>query len=209
MAARARRLYGPRAMEGREEGDPGYDDWFDEPEPPTDTQSGAGRAVYDGDDEVWVLPEEDHPQSGRRRELVIAGRTLTTTQMAIIAGSIIALIIAILAATGAFSSSKPSPPPVATPPPPPKTTTTVTTQTVTTPAVQAPDTTLSPGDTGSQVKILQQALNSLGYSVGKPDGDYGPATQTAVEKFQVAKGLAEDGVVGPETLAKLQQALSG
>ena len=210
MAARPLRLYGPQAMEGREERDPGYDDWFDEPEPPTETQSGTGRAVHDGgDDEVWVLPEEESPRAGHRREFVVAGRTLTTTQVAIIAGSLLALILAILAAAGVFSSSKPAAPPVATPPPPPKATTTVTTPTNPTPAVQAPDTTLSPGDTGSQVKILQQALNSLSYSVGKVDGDYGAATQIAVEKFQVAKGLAEDGVVGPETLAKLQQALAG
>jgi hypothetical protein len=74
-------------MEGREERDPGYDDWFDEPEPPTETQSGAGRAVHDGgDDEVWVLPEEESPRAGHRREFVVAGRTLTTTQVAIIAG---------------------------------------------------------------------------------------------------------------------------
>jgi peptidoglycan hydrolase-like protein with peptidoglycan-binding domain len=59
------------------------------------------------------------------------------------------------------------------------------------------------------VKILQRALNALGYPVGKPDGDYGPVTQTAVEKFQVAKNLPEDGVVGPQTLAALRQALSG
>jgi Putative peptidoglycan binding domain len=209
VAARPRRLYGPQAMEGREGPDPGYDDWFDEPEPPAETQSSAGRAAYEGDDEVWVLPEEESPRAGHRREFVVAGRTLTTTQVAIIAGSILALLLAILAAAGVFSSSKPAAPPVATPPPPPKVTTTATTNTVTTPTVQAPNTTLSPGDTGSQVKLLQQALISLGYTLGKPDGDYGPATQVAVEKFQVAKGLAEDGVVGPETLAKLQQALAG
>ena len=209
MAARPRRLYGPQAMEGREERDPGYDDWFDEPEPPAETQSGAGRPVYDGDDEVWVVPEEESPREGHRREFVVAGRTLTTTQVAIIAGSILALILAILAAAGAFSSSKPAAPPVVTSPPPPKVTTTAPATTATTPSVRAPDTTLSPGDTGPQVKTLQQALNSLGYSVGKVDGDYGPATQVAVEKFQVAKGIAEDGVVGPETLAKLQQSLAG
>jgi peptidoglycan hydrolase-like protein with peptidoglycan-binding domain len=75
--------------------------------------------------------------------------------------------------------------------------------------VQAPAQTLSPGATGSQVKILQRALASLGFSPGKADGDYGPSTQIAVEKFQVSKGLAEDGVVGQQTLAALQQALSG
>jgi peptidoglycan hydrolase-like protein with peptidoglycan-binding domain len=59
------------------------------------------------------------------------------------------------------------------------------------------------------VKDLQRALTALGYSPGKADGNYGPATQIAVEKFQVAKKLAEDGVVGQQTLAALQQALSG
>jgi peptidoglycan hydrolase-like protein with peptidoglycan-binding domain len=59
------------------------------------------------------------------------------------------------------------------------------------------------------VKILQRALAALGFSPGTPDGDYGPSTQNAVERFQVAKGLAEDGVVGPATLAALQKALSG
>ena len=57
--------------------------------------------------------------------------------------------------------------------------------------------------------ILQRALATLGYSPGKPDGDYGPSTQSAVESFQSAKGLLADGIVGPETLAKLQQELAG
>jgi peptidoglycan hydrolase-like protein with peptidoglycan-binding domain len=81
--------------------------------------------------------------------------------------------------------------------------------TPTKPTTQAPQQTLKPGDTGEQVKILQQALTALHFSPGKADGDYGPSTQVAVEKFQLAKGLAEDGVVGPQTLAALQQALSG
>jgi hypothetical protein len=193
-------------MEGR---DPGYDDWFDEPEPPTDTQGDAPRVAHDADDEVWVLPEDDEPRRTARREIVVAGRTLTTTQVAIIAGSFVVLLIAILAATGVFSSSKPATPPVTTPttPPPPKTTSAVTTNT--TPAATAPSQTLSPGATGSEVKTLQLALKSLGYDPGTPDGNYGPSTEAAVSKFQAANGLATDGVVGPATLAKLQQALSG
>jgi hypothetical protein len=195
-------------MEG-ERRDPGYDDWFDEPEPPSETQSSARRDVYDGDDEVWVLPEEEDTgrTRGGRSGIVIAGRTPTTTQVVIIALSILAVILALLAAFGAFSSN-PSVPTVSTPPPPPTTTQATTTQT-TTQTTQAPSQTLKPGDTGPQVKQLQEALNSLGYSVGKPDGDYGPATQSAVEQFQAANNLATDGVVGPETLAKLQQSLSG
>jgi murein L,D-transpeptidase YcbB/YkuD len=35
------------------------------------------------------------------------------------------------------------------------------------------------------------------------------ATKVAVERFQIAKGLAEDGVVGQQTLAALQKALAG
>jgi hypothetical protein len=193
-------------MEGR---DPGYDDWFDEPEPPTDTQGESARAAHDADDEVWVLPEDDEPRRTGRREIVVAGRTLTTMQVAIIAGSFVVLLIAILAAAGVFSSSKAAAPPVTTPttPPPPKTTSAATTST--TPAATAPSQTLSPGATGSEVKTLQQALKSLGYDPGTPDGNYGPSTEAAVSKFQAANGLATDGVVGPATLAKLQQALSG
>jgi hypothetical protein len=193
-------------MEGR---DPGYDDWFDEPEPPTDTQGESARAAHDADDEVWVLPEDDEPRRTGRREIVVAGRTLTTMQVAIIAGSFVVLLIAILAAAGVFSSSKAPAPPVTTPttPPPPKTTSAATTST--TPAATAPSQTLSPGATGSEVKTLQQALKALGFDPGTPDGNYGPSTESAVSKFQAANGLATDGVVGPATLAKLQQALSG
>ena len=79
----------------------------------------------------------------------------------------------------------------------------------TTPTTEAPAQQLNPGDTGSQVKVLQRALTKLGFSPGTPDGDYGPSTQIAVEKFQLAKGLGEDGIVGQETLAALQKALSG
>lgn len=194
-------------MEGHEGPGPGYDDWFDEPEPPTETQSGANRGVYEETEEVWVLPEEEGDSPGQR-EFVIGGRTLTMTQVAIIALSVLAIFFAILAAAGVFDNGKAAAPPVSTPtvtPPP----TTNTTPANTTPAVAAPSETLKPGDTGAQVKTLQKALASLGFSPGTPDGDYGPATQVAVEKFQIAKNLAEDGIVGPATLAALQRALSG
>ena len=72
--------------------DPGYDDWFDEPEPPSETQSGANRGVYEDDaDEVWVLPEDEDDRSPGQREFVIAGRTLTMTQVAIIGLSVLAV----------------------------------------------------------------------------------------------------------------------
>jgi putative peptidoglycan binding protein len=195
-------------MEGREEGDPGYDDWFDEPEALTETQSGANRGVYEDAEEVWVLPEdEDAHARARRGEIAIGNWTVTTTQAAIIAVSVIAVVLAILAATGAFSSNKAAVPPVTTPRPPATVTVTAPTTNATPPA-QAPQQTLNPGDTGAQVKVLQQALTALGFSPGKADGDYGPTTQSEVEKFQLSKGLTPDGVVGQQTLAALQQALS-
>jgi hypothetical protein len=196
-------------MEAHEEPrDPGYDDWFDEPEPRTETQSGANRGVYEDVEEVWVLPEDEDARSPGHREIVIAGRTLTVTQVAIIALSVLAIFFAILAAAGVFNGNKAAAPPV-TPPVKPVKPVKTNTNPVTTPSTQAPATTLKPGDTGSQVKTLQRALATLGFSPGTPDGDYGPATQVAVEKFQVAKRLAEDGVVGPATLAALQRALAG
>jgi len=196
-------------MEAHEEPrDPGYDDWFDEPAPPTETQSGANRGVYEDVEEVWVLPEDEDARSAGHREFVIAGRTLTMTQVAIIGLSLLAIFFAILAAAGVFNGSKTAAPPVA-PPVKHVTVTVPATNPVTTPSAQAPAQTLKPGDTGAQVKTLQRALATLGFSAGKPDGDYGPATQVAVERFQVAKGLAEDGIVGPATLAALQRALSG
>jgi hypothetical protein len=196
-------------MEAHEEPrDPGYDDWFDEPEPLTETQSGANRGVYEDVEEVWVLPEDEDARSPGHRDIVIAGRTLTVTQVAIIALSVLAIFFAILAAAGVFNGNKAAAPPV-TPPVKPVKPVKTNTNPVTTPSTQAPATTLKPGDTGSQVKTLQRALATLGFSPGTPDGDYGPATQVAVEKFQVAKRLAEDGVVGPATLAALQRALAG
>ena len=196
-------------MEAPGPNDPGYDDWFDEPEPPTETQSGANRGVYEDAEEVWVLPEDEDSGSSDQREFVIAGRTLTTTQVAIIALSLLAIFFAILAAVGVFNGNKTSVPPVTTPTVRSPTTTANTTPTNTTPAVQAPtQTPLKLGDTGPQVKDLQKALASVGFSPDTPDGDYGLATQVAVEKFQIAKGLGEDGIYGPATLAALQKALN-
>jgi peptidoglycan hydrolase-like protein with peptidoglycan-binding domain len=195
-------------MEAREEPrGPGYDDWFDEPEPPTDTRSGANRDVYEDLEEVWVLPEDEDTRSPGQREIVIAGRTLTMTQVAILSLSGVAIILALLAAFGAFNGNKAAAPPVT-----PTHRITVTVQNTapanTAPAVQAPAQTLTPGATGSQVKVLQRALTALGFKA-TADGDYGPSTESAVKQFQVSKGLTADGVVGPATLNALQKAVGG
>lgn len=209
MAEGSGTRYGPQDMEGREERGPGFDDWFDEPEPPSETAGRVGRGVYD-DPEDWVVPEEIRSDAAPRRDMVIGGRTVTPTQIAIVAVSFIVLLLAVLAAAGVFSSNPPAAAPSATTAsPPPKVTPSTSTPTSTTPTAQAPTTTLSPGATGTQVKNLQRALTALGFSPGAADGSYGPATKIAVEKFQQSKGLAEDGVVGPETLAAIRKALSG
>lgn len=196
-------------MEGRDERDPGFDDWFDEPEPPTETQSAVGRGTYEDADE-WVLPEDEGAggDAPGHREFVVAGRTLTTTQVAIIGICVLAVFFAILAAFGVFNGSKPATQPVTPPPKQIPTTAQTTTQSTTTSTTEAPAQTLKPGDTGAQVKLLQESLAKLGFSAGKPDGVYGPATQNAVERFQVSQGLDEDGIVGPQTLNAIQKQLA-
>jgi Putative peptidoglycan binding domain len=196
-------------MEGHGDGGSGYDDWFDEPEPATETQSSVPRGGHEEAEEVWMLPEEEEERPRGQRELVIAGRRLTMTQVAIIALSILAIFFAILAAAGVFDGGKAAAPPVTPPTKPVTQTQPATTTTNTTPSVEVPPATLKLGDTGAQVTSLQKALAAAGFSPGTPDGDYGPATQVAVERFQVAKKLGEDGVYGPSTEAALQKAVSG
>ena len=67
--------------------------------------------------------------------------------------------------------------------------------------------TLRKGDSGKDVVFLQVALNKHLTDTGHPlivaDGDFGPLTDTATRAFQRFHGLAEDGVVGPETWARV------
>lgn len=67
---------------------------------------------------------------------------------------------------------------------------------------------ISRGSQGSDVMALQQALTRAGFDTGGIDGDFGPQTRAAVERFQRANGLGVDGRVGPETWAALQRAAS-
>lgn len=60
---------------------------------------------------------------------------------------------------------------------------------------------LKTGTVGADVQLLQSFLNSHGYPVGTADGKFGPKTSAGVKYFQSANALASDGVVGPMTLA--------
>lgn len=61
---------------------------------------------------------------------------------------------------------------------------------------------LREGMEGVTVKALQRHLNQHGGRL-YVDGEFGPSTARAVRGFQSANGLTPDGIVGPQTAAKL------
>ena len=63
--------------------------------------------------------------------------------------------------------------------------------------------TLRQGDSGSQVKTLQQKLIEIGFLKDSADGIFGKKTAAAVAAFQRANDLKADGIVGSKTQAKL------
>jgi len=56
-------------------------------------------------------------------------------------------------------------------------------------------------------KQIQQALKKAGFYKGEIDGRAGPKTKEAIMKFQKARGLKVDGVVGKRTSAELRKYL--
>lgn len=64
---------------------------------------------------------------------------------------------------------------------------------------------LSRGSKGESVRKMQQSLINAGYDVGSSgaDGNYGPATESAVRRYQKDNGLSVDGIAGNNTLGKL------
>jgi hypothetical protein len=120
------------------------------------------------------------------------------------AAALVGLVLLIgLAVGGVFNSSHHRPPAISTRQP--ATTATVTQPTPT--ALPAPPGSLTLGDHGSPVRVLQLALKSLGYNPGTIDGRYGPKTAAAVTAFQRASRLTPDGILGPRTLRALRAAL--
>jgi hypothetical protein len=183
---------------------PDPDDWFAEPSERPFRQS--RRAAPTPADDRWLdEPPVELPSS--------EPRALHRSPWAwvVLAAVAVALVVGGLFAAGVFNGSSS---PAQSPPTQRQTTTRqqTTTQTTTqsnkpTAALPAPTETLKPGDNGAQVKKLQRALKSLGYTVGAIDGDYGTKTEDAVKQFQQKEKLTVDGVLGPKTLAALKQSL--
>ena len=68
---------------------------------------------------------------------------------------------------------------------------------------------LKKGASGSDVKLLQEALLKLGYAlpVYGADGDFGSETEAALRALQAALGISADGMYGDETHAALMAEL--
>ena len=58
---------------------------------------------------------------------------------------------------------------------------------------------------GDDVSEVQRMLSTLGFSVGRIDGIWGPLTAGALADFQLNMGLGGDGVCGGHTLRMLQR----
>lgn len=57
------------------------------------------------------------------------------------------------------------------------------------------------------VKSIQEALTILGANPGTIDGKMGPNTQEAIKRFQKSSGISVDGIIGPNSAAKMAQEL--
>ena len=71
-----------------------------------------------------------------------------------------------------------------------------------TPVPTNPTPTLSKGQTGQAVTMLQRDLNSLGFNV-TATGIYDYNTEKAVKSYQTSRGLSVDGTAGSQTWTAL------
>jgi peptidoglycan hydrolase-like protein with peptidoglycan-binding domain len=65
---------------------------------------------------------------------------------------------------------------------------------------------LANGHASDDVRKLQEKLKAHGFDPGEVDGIFGPKTEAAVRAFQQARGIEVDGIVGPITWGKLNEA---
>jgi peptidoglycan-N-acetylglucosamine deacetylase len=70
------------------------------------------------------------------------------------------------------------------------------------------DDALRVGDTGPEVRQLQELLVEARYEPGPINGIFEEPTRRAVASFQADAGLPLDGVAGPQTIAALEEAVA-
>jgi hypothetical protein len=193
------------------------DNWFDEPDTSGAWDARSARlgrsmrqdspspALEPGED--WIGADPGASATDERLPVRVAELLRRRRGVAAAAAAVFVVVCLLggLAAAGVFSSSQA--PPATTPTGGASTTPATTPATPTQPTLAAPAATLKPGDQGAAVKVLQRGLARLGYSPGRIDGQYGPSTVDAVKRFQRAGGLTADGILGPNTLRALSQAL--
>lgn len=68
---------------------------------------------------------------------------------------------------------------------------------------------LKNGSKGHAVNVVQQALIDLKYPLAKSDGIFGSKTEAIVKDFQRRNRLYTDGVVGRQTITRLDSLLQG
>jgi peptidoglycan hydrolase-like protein with peptidoglycan-binding domain len=64
---------------------------------------------------------------------------------------------------------------------------------------------LARGARGDDVRALQTQLQRAGINPGPIDGKFGPLTEGAVKRFQGARGLERDGIVGDQTRSAFER----
>lgn len=65
----------------------------------------------------------------------------------------------------------------------------------------------SPEQRGEQIKRLQELLKEVGSYSQRLTGVYDAETVSAIKRFQTAKGIEQDGIVGAQTLMLLYQSI--
>ncbi len=65
------------------------------------------------------------------------------------------------------------------------------------------------GASGPDVRELQKLLRQVGIEIKKADGEFGPSTKKAVQRFQSARNLEASGTVGKVTVTALREAAMG
>jgi peptidoglycan hydrolase-like protein with peptidoglycan-binding domain len=61
------------------------------------------------------------------------------------------------------------------------------------------------GETGACIGVIQRICSTKFAQSISVDGDFGPATEQAVKAVQRQRGVTDDGIVGPQTWAKMME----